>query len=231
MTQKPFIVIPCYREDPAVVRHTVEGIVGGPWQIVLVDDGSPEKLVLDCPELSQIVTILRHPVNRGQGAALQTGADYAIRHGADAVVHFDADGQHDPQDIPRFLAALDAGDCDIVLGSRFLRPEDLAAIPMGRRRLLRLARFVEGCLTGLKLTDVHNGFRALGPRALAEIRICEDRMAHASEILMQVSKKHLRWKELPTHVVYSDYSSSKGQGAGNAFNILWDLITGKFSKR
>lgn len=228
MTQKPFIVIPCYREDPAVVRHTVEGIVGGPWQIVLVDDGSPQKLVLDCPELSQKVIILHHPINRGQGAALQTGADYAVRHGADAVVHFDADGQHDPADIPRFLTALDEGDCDIVLGSRFLRHEDLSAIPSGRRRMLRLARFVEGCLTGLKLTDVHNGFRALGPRALEVIRIREDRMAHASEILMQVAHNHLRWKELPTHVVYSDYSSTKGQSAGNAFNILWDLILGQW---
>ena len=228
MPRNPFIVIPCYREDPAVVRHTIEGIAKGPWKIVLVDDGSPEKLVLNYPELSQKVSILRHPVNRGQGAALQTGADYAVRHGADAVVHFDADGQHDPEDIPRFLAALDTEDCDIVLGSRFLRPEDLAAIPLGRRRLLRLARFVETCLTGLKLTDVHNGFRALGPRALEVIRIREDRMAHASEILMQVAHNHLRWKELPTHVVYSDYSSTKGQSAGNAFNILWDLILGQW---
>ena len=210
------------------MRHTVEGIVGGPWQIVLVDDGSPQKLVLDCPELSQKVIILHHSINRGQGAALQTGADYAVRHGADAVVHFDADGQHDPADIPRFLTALDEGDCDIVLGSRFLRHEDLSAIPSGRRRMLRLARFVEGCLTGLKLTDVHNGFRALGPRALEVIRIREDRMAHASEILMQVAHNHLRWKELPTHVVYSDYSSTKGQSAGNAFNILWDLILGQW---
>ena len=210
------------------MRHTVEGIVGGPWQVVLVDDGSPQKLVLDCPELSQKVKILRHPINRGQGAALQTGADYAVRHGADAVVHFDADGQHDPADIPRFLTALDEGDCDIVLGSRFLRHDDLSAIPSGRRRMLRLARFVEGCLTGLKLTDVHNGFRALGPRALEVIRIREDRMAHASEILMQVAHNHLRWKELPTHVVYSDYSSTKGQSAGNAFNILWDLILGQW---
>ena len=94
--------------------------------------------------------------------------------------------------------------------------------------MLRLARFVEGCLTGLKLTDVHNGFRALGPRALEVIRIREDRMAHASEILMQVAHNHLRWKELPTHVVYSDYSSTKGQSAGNAFNILWDLILGQW---
>lgn len=228
MPQKPFIVIPCYREDPAVVRHTVEGIVGGPWQIVLVDDGSPRELSADCQELSRIVTILRHPVNRGQGAALQTGADYAVRHGADAVVHFDADGQHDPADIPRFLAALDAGDCDIVLGSRFLRPEDLAAIPAGRRRLLRLARMVETYLTGLKLTDVHNGFRALGPRALETIHIQEDCMAHASEILQQVAQYQLRWKEIPTHVVYSDYSSSKGQKVGNAFNILWDLLLRKW---
>ena len=228
MPKNPYIVIPCYREDPAVVRRTVEGLRGGPWKVVLVDDGSPEPLAQNCPELSGIVKMLRHPINRGQGAALQTGADYAVAHGADAVVHFDADGQHAAADIPRFLAALDAGDCDIVLGSRFLRPDDLAAIPSGRRRMLRLARLVESCLTGLKLTDVHNGFRALGPRALAEIRLGEDRMAHATEILLQVSRKRLRWKELPTHVVYSDYSSAKGQGAGNAFNILWDLILGQW---
>ena len=228
MSQKPYIVIPCYWENPAVVRRTLEGIADGPWRVVLVDDGSPRCLSGDLPDLPSNAVIVRHPINRGQGAALQTGADYAVRHGADAVVHFDADGQHEPTDIPRFLAALDAGDCDVVLGSRFLRPEDMAAIPAGRRRLLRLARMVETCLTGLKLTDVHNGFRALGPRALAEIRICEDRMAHASEILQQVARYHLRWKEIPTHVVYSDYSSSKGQKVGNAFNILWDLLLRKW---
>lgn len=219
---KPYIVIPCYNENPEVVRSTVSGLLSLGAGIILVDDGSREVL---SPHLSDLpVTVLRHPVNRGQGAALQTGMSYALRHGADAVIHFDGDGQHNAADIPKFLEALDRDGTDVVLGSRFLRSEDLAAVPRRKRLLLRGARLVNGLFTGMWLTDAHNGFRALGRRALEAIDLTEDRMAHASEILIQIRRAKLKCTEVPTHVIYSQYSVEKGQSIGNSLNILIDLI-------
>lgn len=220
MLSRVFIVMPCYRENPTVVRRCVEPLLTAGYRVVLVDDGSPDPLEL--PGLS--VEILRHPINRGQGAALQTGADYALQNGADAVVHFDADGQHDAAAIEPALTLLREGRADVVLGSRFLREEDIAAVPKGRRMTLRLARIVNGLLTGVWLSDAHNGFRVLSRKALEAIDLQEDRMAHASEILVQIHRAHLRICEIPVHISYTDYSVAKGQRLGAALDILMDLL-------
>ncbi|MBO7742100.1 MAG: hypothetical protein J6S21_06050, partial [Victivallales bacterium] len=119
---------------------------------------------------------------------------------------------------------LDRDGNDVVLGSRFLRQEDLSAVPLRKRILLRGARFVNGLFTGMWLTDAHNGFRALGRRALESIDLTEDRMAHASEILIQIRRRKLKCTEVPTHIIYSQYSVEKGQSIGNSVNILIDLI-------
>jgi glycosyltransferase involved in cell wall biosynthesis len=169
---------------------------------------------------------LRHPINLGQGAALQTGMDYAKAQGAEAVIHFDADGQHDKNDIPQFLAALETG-VDVVIGSRFLRESDLAQVPKGKRLVLRCARIVNGVFTGMWLTDAHNGFRALGRKALEAIDLTENRMAHATEIMSQIRAAKLTVKEVPVTIRYTDYSQAKGQKWTNSLNILIDLILNK----
>ena len=225
LMEKAFVVIPAYNESPEVLRRVVAPLCRGGYRVVVVDDGSRDPAA---PALAGLPAVaLRHRINRGQGAALQTGMEYCRRHGATCCIHYDADGQHDPAEIPALLAAIRNG-ADIALGSRFLRPEDVAAVPPMRRGLLRLARCVNGALTGMWLTDAHNGFRALGRRALECIDITEDRMAHASQILSQIRRHRLRCVEVPTHIVYSDYSVGKGQGAVNAVNILIDLLLDRF---
>lgn len=217
---KTYIVIPSYNEG-SVLRDVVMSVLSRGYEVIVVDDGSLEPASVHLSGLG--VHYLRHPVNMGQGASLQTGMRYALALGADAVVHFDADGQHDCNDIPRMLAELASGS-DVVLGSRFMRESDVAEVPSGRRRMLQLARVVNWLFTGLWLTDAHNGFRALGRNALERIDLRENRMAHATEIVSQVRQLGLRYVEVPVTIRYTEHSRRKGQSWTNSFNIVLDLI-------
>jgi polyprenyl-phospho-N-acetylgalactosaminyl synthase len=219
-----FVVIPAYNEARAL-RQTVAPLVAEGYSIVVVDDGSgdrPAECLAGLP-----VVVLRHAVNLGQGAALQTGMDYAYRRGAAAVVHFDADGQHSSDEIPSLLAPIRSGVADVALGSRFLRSSDSSRVPVGRRIMLRVGVIVSATFTGLWLSDTHNGFRALSRRTLEHIQLRENRFAHASEILDQIRRKRIPYVEVPTTVNYTEYSRTKGQSSWNSVNILIDLLLDK----
>ncbi|GAB4417803.1 MAG: glycosyltransferase family 2 protein [Bacteroidia bacterium] len=215
-----YVVVPAYNEAPALPA-TVGGLLQAGYQVVVVDDASTD----DTPQVldRQALHYLRHRVNLGQGAALQTGMDYARSLGAQWVIHFDADGQHRVEDLPALLAPLLGGQADVALGSRFLRG-DTGTMPRGRRRLLRAAIWINGLFTGLWLSDAHCGLRALNRQALDRIRLRSNRMAHATEILTQIRRTGLRYTEVPVEVRYTDYARQKGQSFRHAFGILGDLI-------
>ncbi len=166
---------------------------------------------------------MQHPINLGQGAALRTGLDYALQDsGADYFVTFDADGQHQVSDALKMVRRLDAEPLDIVVGSRFLdRKTNLAVI---KRVVLKAAILFERLSTRVRLTDAHNGLRAMNRRAATSIQIHQNRMAHASEIVFEIRRQGLRYSEQPVHVIYTDYSRSKGQSVWNLVNILNDLF-------
>ncbi len=219
---KVFLVIPSYNEGK-VIAHTLQKLRRlYDYSIVVVDDCSTDDTETILQEFD--VFYLRHSVNLGQGAALQTGMSFALSQNAAVAVHFDADGQHNHEDIPRFIEKALDGSCDIVLGSRFMRQEDLEVVPPFRRFILKIATVVNGLTTGMWLSDAHNGFRALTPTALRAIRLRENRMAHATEILSEIRKNKLRYVELPTHIIYTEYSQVKGQSWSNSINILLDLF-------
>lgn len=219
-----FVVIPAYKEA-TVIGSTLEGLLPGGYSIVVVDDGSPDNTseVLSRYPVHQ----LRHPVNLGQGAALQTGTDHALSLGAEFIVHFDADGQHPPDRIPALLAPLRSGACDLAVGSRFLAVQDSRLVPLSRRILLRGAVLVSGLLTGVWLSDAHNGLRALSRKAAETIRLRENGSAHATELLDQARRHKLRIQEVPVAIRYTDYSRRKGQRAADSLNILVDIILRK----
>ena len=220
-----FVVIPAYNESRAI-RSTVEPLIAHGYTVVVVDDHSIDQT---CAVLQKLpVYYLRHPINLGQGAALQTGMDFALQQGAEFIIHFDADGQHQAEDISMLMEPLQCGQADVVIGSRFLRWEDRQEVPTFRQLFLRVAVLVNWLITGVRLTDAHNGFRALTRSAAQKIYLRENRFAHASEILVQIRHAKLRYVERPTKIVYTNYSKAKGQSLWNAFNIMVDLLLSRF---
>lgn len=217
-----FIIIPSFNEE-TVLRSTVEPLLHKGYSIVVVDDGSlneQAKFIADLP-----VTVIRQQQNLGQGAALETGTQYALANDASYVVHFDADGQHDFSAMERLLAPIASNKADVVFGSRFLTKQ--SSLPFTRSLLLHTARYVNFLFTGLLLTDAHNGLRAFNRKAAELIRIKENRMAHASEILILVKKHKLRFTEVAVEVHYTAYSKKKGQSGWNSIRILFDLLLHK----
>ncbi|MCL4258415.1 MAG: glycosyltransferase family 2 protein [Anaerolineales bacterium] len=216
-----FVVVPAYNEGK-VICNAVRPLLKAGYSVVVVDDCSQDNTWQKLGGLP--LHRLRHPINLGQGAALQTGMAYALAHNAEVIVHFDADGQHDAADLPTLCEPIWQGRAAVVLGSRFLRARDLSAVPALRRLLLRLAIVVNWLFTGLQLSDAHNGFRALSAHAARQIQLHENGFAHATEILYQIRATNLRVMERPTHVRYTDYSKQKGQRAWHAVDILVDLV-------
>ncbi|HEX2606690.1 MAG TPA: glycosyltransferase family 2 protein [Flavisolibacter sp.] len=224
VTEAVYIILPVYNESPVVLQQVVDELLERDYKLIVVDDGSSERI--DKVLRGKAVTLLRHPVNLGQGAALQTGFEYARQLQARYVVTFDADGQHTPDSIEKLLEPILKGSADIVLGSRFL-PGASHNAPMFRRLLFRLAHLVNAMLVRLPVSDSHNGLRALNAKALASICLTENRMAHATEILLQIKSNRLRYAEVPVQIRYSSYARKKGQSAADSIKVFFDLVLHK----
>ncbi len=214
-----WVICPAYNEA-TTIRGVVSRLMEAGYNVVVVDDGSAD----DTHRLVayQATAVVRHPINLGQGAALKTGIDFALSQGADVVVTFDTDGQHRVSDIAKLLDALASNRADFALGSRFLGHSN--NMPLTRRVLLIGARLFTTVTTGLRLTDAHNGLRAMTRRGAAALRLRQNRMAHASEILADVARSGMRYVEVPVTIDYTSYSLAKGQGAGDLVMILLDLF-------
>jgi glycosyltransferase involved in cell wall biosynthesis len=215
-----FVVIPVFNERQ-VIRAVIESLLPHAYTVVVVDDGSTDGTGDVISDLD--IVLLRHRFNLGQGAALQTGIDFAARCNASIVVTFDGDGQHQAADIPAVIQPLLLNETDAVLGSRFL-PGALTNMSPTRRVVIGIARLLHFLITGLWLSDAHNGFRAFNRKAITKIRFRQNRMAHASEVLIMLHEHKLRILEVPVTIFYSDYSRAKGQPLLNGLRILMDLL-------
>lgn len=214
------IVIPAYNEA-ATVGRVVEEVKRAVFaaEVIVVDDGSKDGTA----ELAKKAgaRVLSHLFNRGQGAALATGTEYALRQGADVIVHFDADGQFEAKDVARLIEPIIKGEAEVVLGSRFLQKKN--QLPFSKKYLiLPVARLINFLFTGLWLSDAHNGFRAFSRRAAELIQIKQDRMAHNSEIVREIKTHRLSFREVPVTVHYHEY----GQGMTGGLGIIWSLVIG-----
>jgi glycosyltransferase involved in cell wall biosynthesis len=214
-----WVVIAAYNEAK-VIAGVVADLKRLDYEVVVVDDGSA-----DCTGRAAATAgavVVKHPINLGQGAALQTGIEFALLEGADVVVTFDGDGQHRAAEIAGLIETLEREDADYVLGSRFLGTS--MNQPLSRRLVLRAATWFTRITTRLRVTDTHNGLRAMTRRGASRIRLRQNRMAHASEILHQIADSGLKYVEAPVTIDYSAYSLSKGQSLGDSLMILTDLF-------
>jgi glycosyltransferase involved in cell wall biosynthesis len=211
-----WVVIPAYNEA-TVIGSLLTNVLETFQNVVVVDDCSTDATDLIAWDAG--ASVIRHPVNLGQGAALQTGIQYCVgEQDAEVIVTFDADGQHRVEDALAMVEMIRRNEADIVCGSRFLgvRAEKL---PIVRRFVLKVAALFTRLTTGVKVTDAHNGLRAMSRDAAAKIKLEQNRMAHASEVVHQIGRSKLRYAECPIQVRYTEYSLKKGQKLTNMFSI------------
>jgi glycosyltransferase involved in cell wall biosynthesis len=219
-----FIVIPAYNEEEKISSVISSLREAGYENILVVNDGSRDGTAKTASETG--AEVLNHIINRGQGAALRTGIEYLREtYSPDIIVTFDADGQHRVEDIEKIIKPIVEENVDIVIGSRFL--EKKCNAPLLRRIILKAGIVFTNTISNIKLTDTHNGLRALGRKAIDSIEISHRGMEHASDIIDEITKKGLSYKEVPVEIIYSDYSLAKGQKSSNFMKMGIKIIIKK----
>lgn len=226
LKDKVCFIIPVYNEEK-VIAGVVSSLKKYFKNVVCVDDGSKDK------SRNEIIIagayLVSHPINMGQGAALQTGIEFARNlPGIDYFVTFDADGQHRIEDVISMLGVIKKEKYDIILGSRFLGTA--TGIKKSKRLILNLAVKFSNLTSGIKLTDTHNGLRVFNKHVADNMQITMPDMTHASEILEIIKKEKFRYKEVPVTIAYTEYSRGKGQSAFNAINIAFDVLMRRITK-
>ena len=212
------ILITAYNEEPRI-KKVLDKIKNK--NVILVNDGSTDKTENIIDSYKNVIKI-SYKKNKGKGYALRKGLSYAKRNNFDQLILMDADGQHNPSEIKKFIKKLDEG-YDFVSGSRFIKNN--SNIPVGRKLILFGGKLIEKVLIGINLTDAHNGYRAMGKNAIKKIKINENRMAYASELMFEVIHNDLKYTEVPVKIKYTKETLSKGTGSLlTGFKILFRLI-------
>lgn len=219
-----WLIVPCYNEGTVifdVLTHARETFPN----IVAVNDGSRDDSAAQIRAAG--AHLVNHPVNLGQGAAIQTGVEYArSQPGARYFVTFDADGQHQVKDVVRMVERLRAEPVDIIVGTRFAG-QDNSQVPWIKRAVLKAVVLLSPRTKKLGLSDAHNGLRAFNRKIADEMNIRMNGMSHASEIVTMIDNNGWRVDEEPVDILYTEYSMSKGQSLINGVNILADGLVAR----
>lgn len=223
---KVLIILPAYNEGK-VIGTVIDLIKSeGYSNILVIDDKSSDNTVKEV--ISKNVFLKVHSINKGAGAATRSGLDYARKiNKFDFVVLMDSDGQHDPKDISKLLDF--SKDYDVVIGSRMI---DNNNMPFFRKFANKFGSFITWLFFGLYVTDSQSGFKVFNKKAYSNIKITYDRYEFCSEIIGQIKKKNLTFKEIPIKVIYNDHSMNKGHGQGlfNGFKMIWRFMFGPKKK-
>ncbi len=232
---RSIVIIPAYNEAQKI-HSVVLSVIEKGFDVVVVDDGSFDNTESEARSAGAIV--LKHIINRGYGAALSTGNSWAVLNNYQIIVHFDADGQHSFDEIEKVISPIKENKADIVIGSRFKDEKvDIDSkiikdknFPFLRKFLIKIAVLFTWVVSGIKLTDAHNGFRAFRAEKLKLLDCRQDGMSYSSEIIDQISKQKLKVLEVPVTIEYSDYSKSKGEGNAKKVILGLKFLWGKVIK-
>lgn len=219
---KTFILIPAFNEA-SVISKTISDLKKYFNNILVVNDASNDN-TLEILNKLEVISIT-HPINLGQGGAIKTGIEYLLKYSdADIVITFDADGQHSVIDAVKMQDMMKNKNLDIILASRFIDKKHLLEIPLLKKWLLINAVKLLSFLSGVDVTDTHNGLKAYRADALRKITFQSDSYSFENEILFEIKKNNLNFQELSSKVIYTEYSKSKGQSILNSTLILEDLV-------
>tara|TARA_Y100001968_G_scaffold284536_1_gene283929 strand:+ start:603 stop:1280 length:678 start_codon:yes stop_codon:yes gene_type:complete len=215
-----YILVPAFNESK-VIRKTLEELLLEFCNVVVVNDGSTDNFNESTEGLN--ITVLNHEINLGVGAAVQTGFEYVCKKpSAHAVITFDADGQHSVHDAVSIAEEINKSSEGIIFGSRFIEHHN--NIPFIKRIVLMIIAKITTFVTGVNLTDAHNGLKAYKVNAIKELELKFSGYSYESELIKEVSLKNISYKEISTDVKYTNYSISKGQKLSDGLLILEDLL-------
>lgn len=224
-------VVPCFN-DNVFLRESLAAIPAESKVIVVDDGGNSPTSVQDLPDsIRERTTIIRHPINMGQGAAIETGIEFIRRIKSKSqdiyVVTFDADGQHQIEDVIGMYSHIRSTDIDVVLGSRFLN-ENSNSFQGGTLKyiILKFSILISRFTLRMPITDRHNGLRIFSGNAIEKIRITQNGYGHADEILREIKRNKLSFAEFPVTIVYPTFKINRGQSLLNSFNIVLKRFLG-----
>lgn len=222
---KLLIILPALNEAKVIARvlaqiKLVAAKLPVSTEICVINDGSGDQTAAISKKAG--VTVLTHVINRGLGASLSTGLEYAKKVKADFAITMDSDGQHDPDDLVTVLTPLLNKQADVVIGSRLLQPA--GKMPWLRKINNQAFNLLTRLLFGVVTTDSLSGFRGFSKPAIQSIELKTERMEVSNEFFTEIKRHHLKFAEVPIRVIYTDYSLTKGVKPGNVFAILFRLL-------
>ena len=215
-----YIVIPAYNESKAI-KNVLNELKSRDLDVLIIDDGSHDETYQIAENLvyNSKGSVYRHVINRGLGAALETGIKAALRKNADIIVTFDADGQHDPDDVIPVCKPIIEDKSDVVIGTR-----DFKDMPVSKKFGNQVMNAITRIFYGIHVNDSQSGLRAFNRKAAKVLDIHSRGYGVSSEIIGEIKKYNLKIEEVPIKTIYTDYSLSKGTNLKVGLKILFKLI-------
>ncbi len=221
---KGLVLVPAFNEEKViekVLSRIPKNIGSHKLDILVINDGSIDQTLKIVKKTRS--KVLSHPINRGLGAALGTGFEYARLKKYHFLITLDADGQHDPKEINRIITPILNREADFTVGTRFFKK----GMPISRKILTFLASTITFIFTGVWTTDSQSGYRAFSKKAIENIFIEVDRMEVSTNFFEQAKSYNLVFQEVKIRPIYTKYSMKKGQNILNSANIVGKLMLRK----
>lgn len=222
ITSEIYIILSSYNEEETL-EEVVDGLVERGFKVLIIDDGSKDNTPTIAKNLvrkyNPMVFYYRHRINVGLGGAIKTGIKAALKRGADIMITFDADGQHNPDDLYNMYPPLQEDKADIVIASR-----DFSDMPTGRRFGNTVMNYITYIFQGKMVTDSQSGLRAFTSDTARKLDLKSPQYGISSEIIGEIKRKNLRFMEVPMTTIYDERTIQKGTNTTVGIKIVLEFI-------